>query len=297
MASHHWLLPGGERSPPVGDVGQTLGFAVAPDGRSMAMALADTVLGTYDIWIHDFERRLSTRFTFDSETEAWPIWSPEGRWVAYGTNRLGRYAILRKSVTSGGAPDTVVVGRSSLIPMDWSPDGQSICYGSADSLGGWSLWSASVEGDQTPRRLRESRFDEIYGRYSPDGRWLAYGSSETGSYEIFVESVEPDGGRWRVSANSGGWPRWSPEGDRLYYITLGGQLMAAEVQGDGSALRLGRTETLAEDVPNSYLFNTFCVDPASGRLLVQRQASVAPKTDLTLVTGWKRELRSVDAAP
>ena len=62
---------------------------------------------------------------------------------------------------------------------------------------------------------------------------------------------------YRLDARAAFWSAWDEEG--LY--------CAAEVRDDGATLQLGRTETVAEDVPTSYLFNTFGVDRTTGRLL------------------------------
>jgi Tol biopolymer transport system component len=119
---------------------------------------------------------------------------------------------------------------------------------------------------------------------SPDSKWLAYGSSETGSYEIFIESVIPGEGRWRVSAESGLWPTWSPSGDRLYYLSLSGELLATEVEYATEGLRLGHTEVITNETQVSSYFNTYDLDPVTGRVFMERPTAQIQHSRLALVT-------------
>ena len=68
---------------------------------------------------------------------------------------------------------------------------------------------------------------------SPDGGWLAYMSSESGRYEVYVETFGRDGDRVRVSVDGGGQPRWRGDGRELFYATPTGRLMAVAVRVAG----------------------------------------------------------------
>ena len=59
-------------------------------------------------------------------------------------------------------------------------------------------------------------------------------SQPSGRFEIYVTAFPGGGARWQVSVNSGGEPRWSADGQTLYFLTLNGQLMAASVDGRSS---------------------------------------------------------------
>ncbi len=54
---------------------------------------------------------------------------------------------------------------------------------------------------------------------SPDGRWLAYSSPASGNSTVYVRRVDGDG-KWQVSPSIGGYPRWSADGRKLFYIAL-----------------------------------------------------------------------------
>ncbi len=285
-----WIDPRTGAAERLGEPGFVQGFAAGPRGDVVALGLADEKQGTFDIWLQDVARGLRTRFTFDPESEMRPVWSPDGRWLAYRADGVAVSAILRQPASGGGAPDTLISSRDVIFPTDWSPDGRTLCYASIDTAGEYDLWLMSVEGDRSPHSHFVTRFNEAGGAFSPDGRWLAYMSDENGSIEVFVAAVAPGGGRWRVSSGTGMWPRWSPAGDRLFYITMEGVVMSTEVADDGAALRLGRTATVAESVRVTPGISTLDVDPSTGRLLVQRAADSRARTPLILVADWPRAL-------
>jgi hypothetical protein len=64
---------------------------------------------------------------------------------------------------------------------------------------------------------------------SPDGAYVAYDSNESGRYELYLRPFPSGAGQWQVSVDGGGYPRWSPKGDRLWFRAFGNQLMEVDV--------------------------------------------------------------------
>jgi Tol biopolymer transport system component len=90
---------------------------------------------------------------------------------------------------------------------------------------------------------------------SPDGRWLAYGSPGSGLTSVFVRPVEGDG-KWQVSPGPGGYPAWSGDGRKLYYIDIGSTsrpLMEVDI-AEGETFRAGPPRVLIDDL--AYRFTT-----------------------------------------
>lgn len=129
--------------------------------------------------------------------------------------------------------------------------------------------------------------------WSPDGRWLAYVSDETGQPEVFVESVEPNGGRWRISTDAGTAPRWSADGSRVFHLSANGDLVATDIVYADGGLAIGRTNRVASGVVTS-LQDTYAEDPVTGRLLVQVPAQAGMNARIELVANWQSLLKEGD---
>jgi Tol biopolymer transport system component len=276
----------GGNSEPVGDPLMTWGNRVSPDGSLVALAMPDQQAGTFDIWILEMERNLLTRLTFEPETELGPIWSPDGKQVAFSGDGSGRNNIYLKPLSGAGASELLFSSNADCYPSDWSADGTMISYTEIDSSGSTSIGLFTFGPDGGPKKYRENTFDQGAAMFSPDGLWLAYWSNETGTYETFVESVAPGGGRWRVSSEGGSYPSWSIAGDRLYFLNNNGDLMAAEISISESGIRFGRTNTITQGLE---ILNvaSYSENRADGSLLVLKTAQNRGNSQLSLITGWQ----------
>lgn len=56
--------------------------AISPDGKTVAIDRSDAQTGYYDIWLHDLARGRDSRFTFNSKNNRFPVWSPDGAYLA-----------------------------------------------------------------------------------------------------------------------------------------------------------------------------------------------------------------------
>src|SRR5206468_1237916 len=77
---------------------------------------------------------------------------------------------------------------------------------------------AGKESELVPL-LANDKFQEVSMALSPDERWIAYASDESGRYEVYVRPFpDVNGGRWQVSQEGGGAPRWAHSGHELFYL-------------------------------------------------------------------------------
>jgi Tol biopolymer transport system component/tRNA A-37 threonylcarbamoyl transferase component Bud32 len=270
-----------------------LGFELSPDGGRIAMSLVDDQQGSFDIWIHDIARSLATRLTFDQGSEMEPTWSPDGRWVYYSGDRQNRNAILRMPAAGGGRAEVACEGDDDVFLDDIAPDGATMAFTRMMRDPGPTVWLKDLTSEAEAVRFRDAPYASANARFSPDGRWLAYLSTETGQPEVFVESIAPDGGRWRLSANGGSRPIWSPGGDLVYYLEGTGVLKATEIVATDAGIAIGRTRSVASGVTTS-LTTTYSVDEATGRILAQVPAQDELSDRIELVTGWQRLLDTGD---
>ena len=127
---------------------------------------------------------------------------------------------------------------------------------------------------------------------SPDGRWVAYASNESGQFEVYVAAFPESGRKWQVSVDSGNFPRWSRDGNRLFFQS-GTDLMAAEVDGSGDVFGVGAVTGL---FGISTGLNGLPYDVASGgdrfiTVKVGEEDRPTPFEPMTLVLNWEQDLR------
>jgi hypothetical protein len=212
--------------------------AISPDGRTLALNIDG---GNAMIWLMDAARGRKTRLTLEWSTTD-PVWSPDGEYVAYVSGRGGPQNLLRHRV-EGGDPERLIEKDAQQRLGSWSPDGDLLLYEELSPTNGWDIWSYSL-GTRTATSLINSRYNEREPQISPGGERLAYVSDESGRSEVYLVSWPDLGGKTLVSAGGGNNPKWSRDGQELFYISAS-RLWAAGV-GAGSELEPMTPEPLFE---------------------------------------------------
>lgn len=263
---------------------------LSPDGGRIALDSRDE---ENDIWIWDVERETLQRLTRDPGLNRGPVWSPDGRRIAFTAVRDGTESIHWQSADGSGAPEPLSTEIS--FPFGFTPDGSRLLFGSLAPP--HDLGILDVDGSGQATLLADQSYDEENAQISPDSRWLAYQSDESGQNEIFVRPFpDVDSALYPVSTAGGSRPRWSSGGDELFYYVNPGTIMTVPVDS-GAELVLGRPEVA---VQGAYARprNTgthYDVSPDGRRflLIVEEGApegeSTAPQ--ITLVLNWFSELK------
>jgi len=275
---------------------------LSPDGRRLAVSLQRGE--NWDVWVYDIERDVATRITFGDRYDADPVWSPDGRWIAYEGEVDGKDGIYRKRTDGTGDAEVLVEPGATTFPSphSWSPDGRIIAMQSAGEGGQTDIWTLPVEGGE-PEPFVKTPFREAGPSFSPDGRWLAYWSDETGRPEIFVASYPPGGGKWQVSDGGGTQPRWSGNGRELFFRTDDG-LMSVTVSVEGESFRAGKPEMLFEGpflgglrgvLLPGFNFPDYDVAPDGRFVMFAGDTEGARITEAKVVLGWFGELERLTA--
>ena len=232
-----WFDRGGKVLGTMEDRGVFASPAFSPDGSRVAIARQDPINGNWVIWIFDFARGTSARFTFGSASAWFPVWSPDGNRIIFASDPKGLYDLYQKSTSGANEEELLLASSESKLPTSVSPDGRFLLYFSYNSNKKYNLWVLPIGGNAKPIPFPMTEFNEIGGRFSTDGHLIAYMSDESGRFEIYVCKFTPDpsgtgfssGGKWQVSYGGGIRPRWSTDGKELFYVTLDGKVMAAAV--------------------------------------------------------------------
>jgi serine/threonine protein kinase len=277
-----WMDRGGKTISTVADKLTNLQQArISPQGDRIALQI-DT--GVNDIWVLDLARGVRTRLTFGPVSNAWPVWSPDGKWIAYVSDRDGRHEIYRKPSDGSGAEELLLIDDNQIYAQDWSRDGKHLLYSRIFPDHG-EIWVLPLEGDRKPSMIIAKG---IRGKLSPDGRWLAYQSLETGGVEVFVVAYGGGQGKWQVSSNGGIFPQWSNDGKELYYMSPTYNLFAVPVKESGGALQFGTQRNL---VINWSAPNVFYDVTADGSKILLDRVSQQASQSVTVVTNFPAELK------
>src|SRR5262249_22002005 len=127
---------------------------------------------------------------------------------------------LRCLPLDGAGADRIPLHQSNngQVADDVSPDGRQVAYSFADAQTGWNLRLMDLKGGNAPFTFAIVRDFAVLAQFSPDGRFLAYWSDETGKREIYVAPVQDPAARVQVSTGGAGPPRWSRNGNELFYF-------------------------------------------------------------------------------
>ena len=285
-----------------GDEGSYRSVALSPDGKRVAFERADPKnTDVHNIWLYDFARGATTRFTFDSAWDSNPVWSPDGNHIAFGSNRGGQFDLYQKLSNLSGEDELLFKSPEVKLPSGWSPDGRALLYysiGRPAQLG--LLPVGHSNADRIPSPLAHSEFNQAGASFSPDGRWIAYKSDESGRDEIYVRSFDiisasssspaggaPLGGKWIISKGGAvGFPLWRRDGKELFYLSLDGRAMAVDVNASRE-FQAGIPKALFKAPPGVLFWD---VSTDGKRFLMAAPSTASAQPPFTVVLNWQAAL-------
>jgi Tol biopolymer transport system component len=259
-------------------------LALSPDERSVAVEIAKPG-ESIDIWTIDLARGVGTRQTFDNADEIDPVWSPDGRALAFASSRDGAFQIFRKEL-QGDQPERLFnKSPKNAWPESSTPDGRSLVYDRA--LGSTrAIEALPWTDDADPERLLDKAHLLDEPQVSGDGLWLAYLSDESGRYEVYVEPFGSSGERVRVSTEGGGQPKWRGDGKELFYVDPEGRLRAVAVKASGDRLDLALPETLFAGVITDSVRDHYAATRDGRRFLVVVPVTRVSSARIHVMTSW-----------
>lgn len=206
---------------------------VAPTAARLAFTHQEQEMDLHRIPLGDPEHSAgrSVRFVPSELTQKNPQYSPDGKRIAFESNRSGNIEVWVSDLEGGDLQRLTSFGGPLTGTPRWSPDGKRIVFDSRAS-GKAQLYIVSADGG-TPQMLRTTADGGSVPFWSHDGKWIYFASDVQGVSQIF--KVQAEGGQPVQLTHGGGLlARELPDGSRLYYLRVSGKTEIWSIGTDGS---------------------------------------------------------------
>jgi len=265
---------------------------LSPDGNRLALGISDQ---QQDLWVFDLNRGTLTRLTFDASRESQPVWTPDGRRIAFSSDRDGSTRNLYwVTADGGGAPERLTTTDHDQAPNSFTPDGTQLLL--KTRYAGDDIESLTLGANQI-RPVVQGPPPERNAEVSPDGRWLAYESWEVSPSQIYVRPFPAvDGGRWQIGG-SGNKPVWAPDSQSLYFLA-GNSIMGVSIQTTPSFRSTNPVKVIDyQQLPFAADGRSYDILRDGTRFVVIKAPpptsdQLAAEKNLTVVINWVSELQA-----
>jgi Tol biopolymer transport system component len=179
--------------------------------------------------------------------------SPDGKWLAFDSNRSGNQDIYKMPVEGGELEKLTTHPSDDFLPS-WSYDGKDIVFYSFRK-GNRDIHTMTAEGGSI-QQLTDDPAQERYPDWSPDGNHIVFQSDKTGVNELFIISRENKDSKWesprQLTFDGGKFPRWSPDGNSIAYSegkTSKSSLRVIHPEGGDPMILLSSSDPDAVPIP------------------------------------------------
>jgi TolB protein len=215
--------------------------AIGPDSRRVVFAVRGINADLWRLPVSPAGGQATgnpTALLTTSRVESRGSWSPDGRTIAFNSDRLGEMNIWTRELDSG-AERQITTGPGGDYQPEWTPDATHLTFFSARG-GNADIWQVAV-ADGAMVRLTDDPSIDTNPFPSPDGGAVAFLSDRSGRNEVWVMAADGSGQRQLTSVGAGGhFLRWTPDGKAiLFRAESGSQLRTMRVSvADGELTQL-----------------------------------------------------------
>jgi len=257
---------------------------LSPDGTRVAFARGGQFKS--DIVVYELARGIVTVVAGSEADEIAPVWSPDGRHIAYcaESDEAAIPSIFMIDSDGESAPTRITSATlASHYPNAWSPDGSTILFSQNTENNGLDIFSVLIDDEPVIETVLSTPALEAAASFRPDGEWIAYLSRTTGEREVYIRRLEGASNRRQISIGGGRWPEWSPDGMSVFYSADSDDdgteiLMRVDLTEEGGALSPSNpVEVVQYDVLRNSVFRRHAVDFPNDRVMVLQRAD--PKSE------------------
>jgi Tol biopolymer transport system component len=222
-------------------IGYQTDFAWSPDASVIVFRVVTDI--TIDLYVSDMQSSLFRRVTGTGKNNHSPSFSPDGRWLAFTSERDGNPEIYVTDATclQSTAPckdsDAHRLTNNTFTDDQaaWSPDNQQIVFQS-NRDGDFEIYSMNIDGNQQ-RRLTNSPQRDLMPDWSPDGTKIVFISERDINNELYLMKADgSDQRRLTTTPEFEFSPQWSPDGQQILFqrTVAGSDFETFVMQADGS---------------------------------------------------------------
>ena len=226
--------------------------AMSPDGSRVAVLKVDPDTSYEDIWIYEIATGRGRALTDDESRDMTPVWSADGRSIAFVSVRDNTYGVYRRAADGSGAEERFYLHNNggTIFLTDWSADGRLLTFWANERM-----YVMPLTGDRMPAELPNARG----GRFSPDSRLLAFSAAagEPGRFHAYVVRLDPSSPAALTASltapprqvsieNAIGGLFWRRDGRELVFMSQPPKplIMAADVTSTASGIESGTPRVL-----------------------------------------------------
>jgi serine/threonine protein kinase/Tol biopolymer transport system component len=134
---------------------------ISPDGRRVSVGITEQ--GT-QLWLYDFGRETMTRLTFEGNVNLTSVWTPDGKRIAFQSNKEGPLNIFWQSADGSGGLERLTTSEYNNFPTSWSPDGQLLAFVEVNPTTGFDIWVLRLS-DRKAQPFLRTPFNESVPRF------------------------------------------------------------------------------------------------------------------------------------
>ena len=210
----------------------------------------------------------------------------------FTSDRRGERDLYKRLASGEGSEELVLESATPKSLNDWSPDGRFVVYdtGAFNGIAMPALHLVALSGEHR-QHVVAAQAGSHQAAISPDGRFVAYASSQSGRYQVIVETFPEKSGRWQITTDGGQNPSWRGDGRELFYTT-DDTVKAIDVSARAGGFEWSAPRSLFR-IPNllSGPVRGLTVSADTRRFIVAVPISPAPQQRLTTVLNWTALLK------